>query len=174
MKDVSMILRVHGRLVVAFMALGALGLGLLAVLLASLLRLDACHLCIFQRLIHFVIGLVLLLACWSWRRKILALLFLAGAAALSTWGMVASGQQSWLQWFPDSGLNCTAADPGVIEQLVDWLGQQYPLFFMATGFCGSKDLVLLGLSLANWSFLAFLAFLAGCAVIFFNRATERR
>jgi len=162
-------LRTKGRLVALLMALGALGLGLTAVLLANLLRLDACHLCIFQRLTHFVIGLLLLLACWSWQRKILALAFLAGAAAFSVWGMTASAQQSWLQWFPASGLNCAIAEPDLTEQVIDWLGRHYPLFFMATGDCGSKDLVIFGLSLANWSFLAFLALFAGCALLFVTK-----
>ena len=172
MPELLPILRTKGRLLVLLMALGALGLGLTAVLLANLLRLDACHLCIFQRLTHFVIGLLLLFACWSWQRKALALLLLASAAAFSVWGMVASAQQSWLQWFPASGLNCNIAEPGLTEQVIDWLGRQYPLFFMATGDCGSKDLVILGLSLANWSFLAFLALLAG-SLFFLVTKTKR-
>ena len=62
-------LRIHGRRIVLAMALSALGLGLIAVVLAEVLRLSACHLCIFQRLVHFLIGVVLLLAFWLWRRK---------------------------------------------------------------------------------------------------------
>ena len=73
--------------------------------------------------------------------------------------MAVAAQQSWLQWFPDSGLSCTLVDPGVTERLIDRLGEWYPLFFMATGFCGSKDLVIAGLTLANWSFLILSAFL---------------
>ena len=174
MTNMFLPLRPHGRRIVLAMALSALGLGLIAVVLAEVLRLSACHLCIFQRLVHFVIGVVLLLAFWLWRRKVVALFFVAGAAALSIWGMVASAQQSWLQWFPDSGLSCTLTEPGLTERLVDWLGQLYPLFFMATGSCESKDLVILGLSLANWSFLAFVAFLVACVFLLFNRSKEGR
>ena len=174
MIDTVSMLRAHGRQIVLAMALSALGLGLAAVVLAELLRLSACHLCIFQHLIHFAIGLTLLLAFWLWRRKVVAPLLLAGTSALSIWGMVASAQQSWLQWFPDSGLGCALTEPGLTERLIDWLGQFYPLFFMATGSCESKDLVILGLSLANWSFLAFVAFLVACVFLVFNRYKEGR
>ena len=75
--------------------------------------------------------------------------------------MVVAAQQSWLQWFPDSGLSCTLVEPGITERLIDRLGQLYPIFFMATGFCGSKDLVITGLTLANWSFLILSVFLRG-------------
>lgn len=174
MKNIVTLLRAYGRQIVLAVALSALGLGLAAVVLAEVLRLSACHLCIFQRLVHFAIGLVLLLAFGLWRRKVVTLLFLAGAAALSIWGMVASAQQSWLQWFPDSGLGCALVEPGLTERLIDWLGQLYPLFFMATGSCESKDLVIFGLSLANWSFLAFAAFLAACVLLLINRSKEGR
>ena len=169
MKRIVMTLRRHGRLISLLMAFGALGLGLMAVLMGQVLSLSACHLCIFQRVIHFAIGLVLLLAFWSWRLKILALISLASAAGLSIWGMVASGQQSWMQWFPESGFSCVISDPGLTEQLINALGELYPLFFMASGSCASKDLVIFGLSLANWSFMAFMAFLAGCVALIFSR-----
>jgi len=45
---------------------------------------------------------------------------------------------------------------GPIEQVVEWLGRLQPTLFMATGFCEDVALVILGLSLAQWSLLAFL------------------
>ena len=172
MRDLSMLIRSKGRLIALVMAFGAIGLGFSAVVLANLLRLDACHLCIFQRFVHFVIGLVLLFAFVTWSQRLVASSSLVTAAALSIWGMVASAQQSWMQWFPESGLSCAITEPGLTERFIDWLGQQYPLFFMATGSCESKDLVIFWLSLANWSFLAFLVFFATCIVLMFNRHAE--
>ena len=141
------------------MSVVALGIGAAAVTLADVLKLEACHLCIFQRLVYFVIGAVLLIAFFAWNFPLLRIASLAAAAGFSAWGMIVAAQQSWLQWFPDSGLSCTLVEPGITERLIDWLGEMYPLFFMATGFCGSKDLVIAGLTLANWSFLIFSAFL---------------
>jgi len=38
---------------------------------------------------------------------------------------------------------------------------------LATGFCESKELVILGLSLANWSFLAYAGFATMASLILF-------
>ena len=50
-----------------------------------------------------------------------------------------------------------AGEPGLIERLVEWLGQQYPALFLATGFCEEAELRLLDMTLANWALAAFLA-----------------
>lgn len=151
----------NSRLAALFMALAALAIGAAAVALASILRLEACHLCIFQRLVYFVVGAVLLTAFFAWNLAFLRIASLAAAAGFAAWGMAVAAQQSWLQWFPDSGLSCTLVEPGISERLIDQLGEWYPLLFMATGFCGSKDLVIAGLTLANWSFLILSAFFLG-------------
>ena len=174
MMSIAALFHVKGRSLVILMALTALGLGSIAVVLANVLRLDACHLCIFQRLAYFVISVFLLTSFFVWDGFLLRNLSLACSSAFCLWGLVVSAQQSWLQWFPDSALTCNMGQTGLAEQFIDWLGQLYPLFFMATGFCGSKDLVILGLSLANWSFLILLAFFVGCVgLMIFSRNTNR-
>ncbi|MEI7431616.1 MAG: disulfide bond formation protein B [Betaproteobacteria bacterium] len=152
-RSISIITRWNTRSTVLSMSLVAFSIGLAAIILASTLKLDACHLCIFQRLVYFVIGAVLLISSLVWNFLFLRIATLAITAGFSVWGLFVAAQQSWLQWFPDSGLSCNIVEPGATERLIDWLGQLYPLLFMATGFCGSKDLVIVGLSLANWSFL---------------------
>lgn len=149
----------QGRSLVLAMALSSSGLGGTAVVLANMLKLEACHLCIFQRLAYFVIAAFLLMAFVGWSRFFVRTAALVAASGMCLWGVLVAAQQSWLQWFPDSGLNCTIGDPGYTERLIDWLSQLSPMFFMATGFCGNKDLVVAGLSLANWSFLILLLFL---------------
>ena len=161
MRNFSLIACWNNRSIILLMSLGALGIGVTAVILASTLRLEACHLCIFQRLVYFAIGAVLLISFFAWSHPLPRTASLAAAAGFSAWGVVVAAQQSWLQWFPDSGLSCTIAEPGITERLIDWLGQLYPLFFMATGFCGNKDLVIIGLPLANWSFLILSAYFLG-------------
>lgn len=143
-----------------FLALAASGLGILAVVLAIGLQLQACHLCIFQRLVYFLIGALFFTAFAAWELLGLRVLALSSACICSTWGLFVAAQQSWLQWFPTSEFSCSAIEPSLTELLIDWLGRLSPTFFMATGSCESKDLVLLGLSLANWSFLFFSGFLA--------------
>lgn len=168
MRNLAASMHEQGRVIVLAMAFAAVGFGLAAVAAASLLHLDACHMCIFQRLAYFVIGILLFVAFLSWGNPLLRRAWLAAASAFCAWGLTVSAQQSWLQWFPDSAFTCSIGETGLAEQLIDWLGHLYPLFFMATGFCGSKDLVVAGLSLANLSFLILLAFLAGCAGLLFR------
>jgi len=151
----------NNRSTLLLMSVVALGIGAAAVTLANVLKLEACHLCIFQRLVYFIIAAILLIAFFAWTLPLLRIASLAASAGFSAWGMIVAAQQSWLQWFPDSGLSCTLVEPGITERLIDWLGEMYPLLFMATGFCGSKDLVIAGLTLANWSFLILLAFFLG-------------
>ena len=166
MKHIAKIIHEEARCITLVMAFVFLALGLVAVLLASLLRLDACHLCIFQRLAYFVISVTLFLAFLGWGKLVVRQLSLIATISLCVWGLVVSAQQSWLQWFPESLFDCRMGETGVAERVIDWLGQLYPLFFMATGFCGSKDLVIFGLTLANWSFLILLVFSVCCAILF--------
>ena len=85
-------------------------------------------------------------------------------AALALGGMAVAGYQSWMQAFPHLATECGYSDPTLIERLVDWLGMQWPSLFLATGFCTSREWELLGLSMANWSFLVFLG-IVGYAVL---------
>lgn len=139
---------------VAFALLAALAIGLVAVgwWLGEWLHLNPCPLCIFQRLLYlvfacFAIGGVLL-PCWHKRWCVLLTLTAAG-------GVITAAYQSWLQFATEPTSECGFGPPNLIEQLVDWLGMQWPQMFMATGFCSSKEWVFLGLSMANWSVLCF-------------------
>jgi protein dithiol:quinone oxidoreductase len=134
-----------------------------AVVLTSLvvtawLALDPCHLCIFQRLLFMLIAALGLLAALTGglvRRLAGGLLALAAAA-----GAASAAYQSWLQEQPSDAISCIGGQPGLIERLVEWLGQQVPALFLATGFCEEKELLILGLSLANWALLCFVLTLA--------------
>ncbi len=144
-----------------WLALGAASAGLVvaSLLLTAWLNLQPCHLCIFQRLLFMLLAALGVLA------------FLAGGAArlvvgsltlpLSALGMGVATYQSWLQRQPvELAQGCAVGQAGWIEQVVEWLGQRAPSLFMATGFCADEELVVLGLSLANWALVAFAVFLA--------------
>lgn len=146
--------------IIFYLSLAALSLGVLAVILANTLRLEACHLCIFQRLACFLTGVSLFIAFATWDHFWLSFIGLLGACVCSAWGAYVAAQQSWLQWFPASSFTCTTIEPSFTEKLVDRLGELVPTLFMATGSCESEDLVIFGLTLANWSFVFFCGFLA--------------
>lgn len=134
------------------LALGCLGLVAVGFELQGLLRLAPCPLCIFQRLLYLVIGLLGLLGFAFPLGRLAWCALIAGAAAL---GLGVAGYQSWMQAFPALATECGYADPNLIERLVDWLGMQYPALFLATGFCTSREWEMFGLSMANWSMLFF-------------------
>jgi disulfide bond formation protein DsbB len=75
-------------------------------------------------------------------------------------GVPTAAYQSWLQAQPPGSVSCVGCQPGHIERLVEWLGQEVPALFLATGFCEEEELAVLGLSLANWALVCFAATLA--------------
>lgn len=149
--------------VVAFALLGA------GLVIGDLARLNPCHLCIFQRFLYIVLGVVALcgVALPGWRRLWAVLLVLTAIG-----GVLSAGEQSWMQYAPQQAIECGFGDPTLVEQLVNWLAVQWPAMFMVTGFCTDKDWLFLGLSLANWSALCFLA-LAALATLFLLRRERR-
>jgi disulfide bond formation protein DsbB len=81
--------------------------------------------------------------------------------------------QSWLQAQPPGSISCVGGEPGLIERLVEWLGQQLPELFLATGFCEEAELSILGLSLANWALLSFAAFFLIALWALFKSSTKQ-
>lgn len=146
----------------AFGGLAAVSLGLLAsgLALGEVFRLQPCYWCNFQRLLYMALALVGVCGALfpGWRRLWGGLGALAAAG-----GILSAAKQSWMQYAPQDAVECGFGDPTLIERLVDWLGGLWPSMFMVTGLCKDKDWVFLGLSLANWSGLCFLALL--CAFL---------
>jgi len=160
-------MRLSDRATFALIAAGAAGAAVGGWALGELLRLNACHLCIFQRLLSL---LLLLFALAGVLLPTLRRLW-AGLAALTAAGGLATAlYQSWLQYAPDPAHECAFGEPTLIERLVDWFGMQWPSLFMVTGFCSSKEWVFLGLSMANWAGFLFAALLALALRLLFSRA----
>lgn len=147
----------------ATLGLGCLGLVAVGMELQTLLRLAPCPLCIFQRLLYIVIGIIGLLGfIWPAGRMLWAVL----AGGLGVFGFGVAAYQTWMQAFPDLAPECSFTDPNAIERLVDWLGMEWPSMFLATGFCTSRDWEFLGLSMANWSVVIFAGIVVYAALLF--------
>ena len=164
-------MRFSTRIVFVLLASSSLGLLVSGLLLGDWARLQPCHLCNFQRLLYMVLAFfalcgALMPALRRWWGALVALVALGGVATAL--------QQSWMQYAPQQATECGFGDPTLVEQIVDWLGMQWPSMFMVTGFCTSKDWVFLGLSLANWSVLCFLLLAAGAAWLVFRRDPAMR
>jgi disulfide bond formation protein DsbB len=125
--------------------------------LQQLYHLNPCPLCIFQRVLYLVLGTVGVIAALLPQTMLTRRIMLGVVLAIAVTGFCTAAYQTWMQAFPELVNECSYTDPNLIEQFVDWLGMQYPEWFMATGFCTSKEWVFLGLSLANWSLVCFSA-----------------
>lgn len=134
-----------------------------AVALTEWLQLNPCPLCIFQRVLDLALA-ALLFAAAALIASRAARWALATALLVASGGIAVAAYQSWIQISPPQ-LSCGPAAQGPIEQLVAWLGEQVPLLFLATGSCESTELSILGLSLANWSLVAYVAFAALIALL---------
>ncbi len=127
--------------------------------------LEPCPLCIFQRLCFLVVGAIALVAALhdpeTMGRRLYAVL--ASVAAVA--GGVFATRQVWLQHLPPEKV--PACGPG----LEYWM-QTLPLsetirkVLRGTGDCAEVDWTLLGLSIAEWSLLAFIALFTACLMTF--------
>jgi disulfide bond formation protein DsbB len=133
---------------------GVVGVALVGggVFLARTMNLAACPLCILQRMLYLLLALeALVMLPWARGMGIrFVALIMAGTAATGVW---IAAYQTWLQRFA-RGVSCTADQPWW-EQFVNWAGTQSPALFEATGMCDEAGWVFLGLSIAEWSLVAF-------------------
>jgi protein dithiol:quinone oxidoreductase len=141
-----------------FLAGSAFALVGVAVALTEGLNLHPCHLCIVQRLLDLLIGMAFLGAAFGDTKRTVVLSGLGVAGVISLVGLGVAGYQSWIQWFPDPTALCGPGETGVLELALEGLGRLWPTLFMASGTCESRELVILGLALSNWSFLGYLMF----------------
>ncbi|MBI5107948.1 MAG: disulfide bond formation protein B [Rhodocyclales bacterium] len=147
--------------------LAAIGLVGGGVVLAQTMNLAACPLCILQRMLYLLLALEALLA-WPLARspafiRLAAVLMAATAAT----GAGVAAYQTWLQRFA-KGVSCTADQPWW-EAFVNWAGSQWPLLFEASGLCSEAGWKFLGLSIAEWSLVAFSSMTVAMLVAIFRR-----
>lgn len=146
---------------------GLLGFGLY---LQHVVGLEPCPMCIVQRyaliLVAVVAGLAAVLKgrCWHIAGTGLALV-------LAAFGAFVAARQSWLQWNPPEIYSCGRDFYGMIEAFP--LQRVIPMIFRGSGDCAAIDWTFLGLSIANWSFLCFVA-LALLATWLLVRLVSRR
>ena len=124
--------------------------------LQHVVGLEPCPMCIVQRYCLIAVGVLALLGSLKpstagWWKSFggLALLF-------SAFGAFTAARQSWLQWNPPEFATCGRDFYGMIENYP--ISRSLPMIFRGSGDCTAIDWTFLGLSIANWSFLAFTAF----------------
>jgi len=137
---------------IAWACLALLGFGLY---LQHVVGLEPCPMCIVQRYTLVLIAVVSAVAAAlpgprSHRWLAAALLLLAA------FGAFVAARQSWLQWYPPEVATCGRDFYGMIESFP--LQRAIPMIFKGSGDCTAVDWTFLGGTIANWSFLWFVAF----------------
>ena len=147
----------YPRRVLLAMALVSAGLLVYGFYLQHVVGLEPCPMCIVQRYALILIVLIAALAGATGRK----LLNSAGSfllVLLGGGGAFVAARQSWLQWFPPEVVTCGRDFYGMVENFP--LNRAIPMIFKGSGDCTKIDWTFLGLSIANWSFMWFVAIAA--------------
>ena len=120
--------------------------------LQHVVGLEPCPMCIVQRYALVLVAVMAALTAFAHRKGLLV----AGAGLmvlLSGFGAFVAARQSFLQWYPPQEASCGRDLFGMIETFP--LKRVIPMIFKGSGDCTKIDWTFLGLSIANWSFVAF-------------------
>ncbi len=136
--------------------LAALCVALLAfgLYLQHVVGLNPCPMCIVQRYALIAVAGVAALAALL-RHPTGWCVGSALGVVLAGLGAFVAARQSWLQWYPPEVVSCGRDFYGMIATFP--LERAIPLIFRGGGDCSAVDWTFLGGSIANWSFLSFLA-----------------
>ena len=126
--------------------------------------------CIVQRYAMTVIGLLALWALLIRHARVQQLLVLL-AVLMAGFGAFVAARQSWLQWYPPNIISCGRDFYGMIESFP--LQRAIPLIFRGSGDCTKIDWTFLGGSIANWSFVAFIAMGLWLALVVWRKIQTR-
>jgi len=143
------------RRVLALVALACVAMLAFGLVLQHVVGLEPCPMCIVQRYALVLVALVAGVAAAFRSRGA----HLAGAGLmvlLAGFGAFVAARQSWLQWYPPEIASCGRDFYGMIENFP--LQRAIPMIFKGSGDCSKIDWTFLGLSIANWSFIAFVVF----------------
>jgi len=142
------------RLALALIALASIGMLAFGLYLQHVVGLEPCPMCIVQRYALMLVALFAgLTAIFTGRVSLTGASILLLISAGS--GSFVAARQSWLQWFPPDVASCGRDFYGMIETFP--LQRVIPMIFKGSGDCSKIDWTFLKLSIANWSFLSFIA-----------------
>jgi len=123
--------------------------------LQHVVGLEPCPMCVVQRYALILVAVFAGIAALTGRRGLhVALALLALLTAVG--GAFTAARQTWLQWNPPEFASCGRDIYGMIETFP--LQRALPMIFKGSGDCSKIDWTFLGLSIANWSFIAFVVF----------------
>lgn len=126
------------------------GLVVLAMILVHFVDLVPCPLCIVQRFFYILVGLTALSGALSWTRWLTPVRTGLGVSFFSLGGWFFAARQVWLQHFFVSDKHsggCPVSFGSFFDSVIEALG--------GVGNCATIDWTMFGLSIADWSLIAF-------------------
>jgi disulfide bond formation protein DsbB len=143
------------RRILALISVACVGMLAFGMYLQHVVGLEPCPRCIVQR--YALIGVAVFTGLASagrgrgwWKGWSVAALLTAG------FGAFVAARQTWLQWYPPEVATCGRDFYGMIENYP--ISRAIPMIFRGSGDCSVVDWTFLGGSIANWSFVCFVAF----------------
>ncbi|MEJ8821324.1 disulfide bond formation protein B [Variovorax humicola] len=136
----------------ALICIACIGMLAFGMYLQHVVGLEPCPMCVVQRYALVLVAVFAAVAAATGRKALqvpAALLALLAAVG----GGFTAARQSWLQWHPPEFISCGRDIYGMIETFP--LQRALPMIFKGSGDCSKVDWTFLGLSIANWSFVAF-------------------
>jgi disulfide bond formation protein DsbB len=134
--------------------------------LQHVVGLEPCPMCIVQRYALVIVALLAAATAFASKKAPVVVgalaLVVTGAA-----GAFVAARQSYLQLYPPEVASCGRDLYGMIETFP--LKRAIPMIFKGSGDCTKIDWTFLGLSIANWSFLCFVAIALVSAAVIFKR-----
>ncbi|MGC4397226.1 disulfide bond formation protein B [Hydrogenophaga sp. T2] len=143
------------RQVLALVAAVCVALLAFGMVLQHVVGLEPCPMCIVQRYALILVAVLAALAA-SLKSRGARQVGVGLMGLFAGFGAFTAARQSWLQWNPPEIMSCGRDFFGMIEAFP--LGRAIPMIFRGSGDCSKIDWTFLGLTIANWSFLWFVAF----------------
>lgn len=138
--------------------------------LQHVVGLEPCPMCIVQRYALVLVAIVSGLTAIGKSKGVLI-----GGSALTLivagLGAFVAARQSFLQWYPPEIASCGRDFYGMIETFP--LKRAIPMIFKGSGDCTKIDWTFLGASIANWSFVCFVAIGLVMLVLIVRQARKR-
>lgn len=146
------------RIINLLQAFGSLALITIAVAyFENSLNLEPCYLCMIQRGIIIVIGLICVLAAVHNPRQFGQRVYASLSIAMVITGIYFSGKQLWLQSLPESQVPSCGIP---VEQLFDnfSITEAVTMLLIGDGNCAEVQWQLMGLSMPGWVMVCFVGF----------------
>ena len=142
------------RRLLALVSVVCIGLLAFGLYLQHVVGLEPCPMCIVQRYALVLVAVVAGVTALATKKS----LFISGSGVLVLLcglGAFVAARQSFLQWYPPEVASCGRDLYGMIETFP--LKRAIPMIFKGSGDCSKVDWTFLGGSIANWSFMSFVA-----------------